>query len=193
MGSKEEFVIQTLGSLLDEGYGEDELLPVFSLFHTKKDSDVEKFLLNYAIKYERTGAGRTFLVMNPNKKNDIFGYFTLGLNTLHFEDGIDDVPKAYEGLQLYNDNYLPVYALFLIGKNDSCPDNISMGKVFNEYGIDYIRQCKERVGGSILYIDCIDELVNYYSKLGFEFFNSHLVCDSETGETFKLNTMIRGI
>lgn len=188
-----EFKIQKLSSLLDNGIGEDELLSAFKLFHTAKDTDVERFLVEYAIKYERVGAGRTYSVMNKNKPNDIFGYFTIGLNTLVFEDGLDDVPLAYEGIHLYADNHLPVFVLLLIGRNDSCPKEISMGQIFNEYGIAIIQEAKERVGGSILYIDCVDDLVDYYQKLGFAPFDSHIVPGDECSGPFRLNTMIRSI
>lgn len=192
MESKEKFVIQSLSSLLDNGLSEDILVPIFKTFSTKKDKDVEKFLVEKAIGYEKNGAGRTWLVMDGASKNHILGYFTIGLNTLYYKDGIEDVEKAYPGLNLYNDKYLPVYVLFLIGKNDSCPKGISMGKIFEKYGLTFIREAKSRVGGSILYIDCVKELVDYYKGLGFEHFDSHVIDDPDEGEV-TLNTMIRSI
>lgn len=192
MGVKEEFVIQKLESLLINGYGKDELLPVFKCFKTKRDEDVQNFLVENAIDYENSGAGRTYLVMNKNNKNDIFGYFTLGLNTLRFEEGFDDVKDAYPGIELYNNKQLPVYALFLMGKNDSCPEGFSMAKVFKKDVLNLVSEAKKRVGGSILYLDCIDDLVTYYKKLGFKEFGSHIVDDPNEGQ-IRLNTMIRSI
>lgn len=192
MEAEEGFVIQRLESLLSNGYGKDALLPIFKQFHTALDRDVENFLVEKAIDYETSGAGRTYLVMNPKKKNDIFGFFTIGLNTLYFENGIGDVEDAYPGISLYGNNRLPVYVLFLIGKNDSCPKDISMANVFNKYILSSIREAKRIIGGSFLYIDCTDQLIGYYKKLGFVEFDSHVVNDPVDGE-IRLNTMIRGI
>lgn len=164
-------------------------MPIFRRFRTKLDTDVEAFLVDKAISYERSGAGRTWLVVSNNNPGVIAGYFTIGLNTLHFKDGINDVEEAYPGIQLYTEDYLPVYSLFLIGKSDDAPKNLSMGRLFVEQGLARIRECKSIIGGSLLYIDCIDQLVGYYKKLGFEEFERHEIDDPKDGR-IGLNTMI---
>lgn len=191
MEDKKEYIIQKLSDLLNH-YAKEELIPLFKNFHTKLDTDVETFLVEKAIDYENTGAGRTYLIVNPKNGNDIYGFFTIGLNTLNFKDGFDDVDLPYNGAELYKDNNLPVYVLFLIGKNDTCPKKIKMFEIFNDYGISIIQQSKHNVGGSILYIDCTDNLVEKYAKLKFEQFSVHEINDPKDG-TIRLNTMIRSI
>ncbi len=192
MENKKEFVIQKLSDLLNRGFKEEDLLPIFSTFHNSLDKDVETFLLTNAINYERTGAGRTYLVVSAQNGKDIFGYFTIGLNTLHFKEKITDVEEPYLGGQLYNNNDLPSYVLFLIGKNDTCPKHIKMGEIFDKYGFPLIQQSNQNVGGSILYIDCVDGLIEFYNKLKFKFFDSHYIDDPVDGQ-IRLNTMVRAI
>ena len=67
-----------------------------------------------------------------------------------------------------------------------------MADVFNKYALYFVNEAKNCVGGSLLYIDCIDKLVGYYEKLGFKLFDSHFVEDPDEGK-IRLNTMIRSI
>ena len=177
-------VVQSLSSLL-KNMKEDTLLSSFKNFSTKKDEDISSFLQNLAIEYEKTDIARTFIIFSDDYKGRVLGYFTIGLNVLKF-DKYMNIEEAYDGINLYEQDYHPIYKLFMVGKDDNCPVNFSIKEeIFEREVIDLIREAKEKVGTNLIYLDCVKELLNYYESLGFERFSYN--------DQSKLYCMIRTI
>lgn len=178
------YFISSLGDLL-KIVNEDTLVSSFQNFSTKKDPDISNFLKSLAIDYEKNDISRTFLIFNEEYKGKVLGYFTIGLNVFK----INETPKvkdAYEGINLFEQGYHPVYKLLMIGKDDNCPMDFSIKKdIFENEVMHLIREAKEIIGTNFLYLDCVEELLNYYRSLGFEFFNYN--------KKSKLYCMIRAI
>ena len=60
-------------------------------FHCAKDRDLEDFLRNKAVDYERRNKSRTFLIMDIDKMQDenraeIIAYFTLAIHSLQIPE-----------------------------------------------------------------------------------------------------------
>lgn len=175
--------IQSLRDALDN-LDEDELYSILKTFKCPKDEEIENFLLDYSIEYELNNVCRTFFVMDAQHPGIILGYFSIGLNVMHFVDPIN-VQDAYEGINLYEDGYRPIYKLFMIGKNSSYEGPLKMAKIFHNVILPYCRQAQMYIGGDLIYIDCIPELQSYYESLGFEYYDEML--------DVKLIRMIRSI
>ena len=60
--------------------GEDRALKALSFFSVKRNPDVESFIRNNAVAYEKSDNARTYLVTNEN--DDILGYFSLAFQLL---------------------------------------------------------------------------------------------------------------
>ena len=153
----------------------EELMAIFSQFKCEKDEDIESFLSNVSIEYETKNVARTFLVMDTDYPGEIIGYFTIGLNVMRFDEKLD-VKDAYEGVNLYENNYRPIYKLFMIGKNDLYHDyKHKMSYVFNKYIIPYLKRAQKVIAGELVYIDCDpgenNKLKHLYEKLGFVYYD----------------------
>ena len=101
-----ELKIQSLESSLTV-LGEDSLLTYLKQFKCEKDPDIEKFLHSIVLDYEKMGICRTFFVMSAEYPGKILGYFSIGLNVMHFNKSVQ-VENAYEGVNLHENGYRPI-------------------------------------------------------------------------------------
>jgi hypothetical protein len=162
--------VQPLGDLLGI-IEEDALASSFNKFYTKKDLDVSNFLKHLAIDYEKKDIARTFLIFSDDFKGKVLAYFTIGLNVLHVNRQLE-VQEAYEGVNLYENGYQPIYKLFMIGKDDNCPVALSIKHdVFEKEIVGLLKKVKKNVGTNLMYLDCVKDLLSYYKSLGFETFD----------------------
>lgn len=162
----------------------ETLNDIFASFKCEKDEDIEKFLLDHAIDYEQKNICRTFFVMDTDKPGEILGYFSMGMNVMHFDEKIV-VKDAYQGINLHENGYRPIYKLFMIGKNSNYKNAVKMANIFNDKLLGYLRIVQEYIGGDLMYIDCEPQLKKYYSGLGFTYY--------DTLEEYNLIRMIRKI
>ncbi len=163
-------VIQSLKSSLTV-LGKDALTPFLQAFKCEKDEDIEKFLYPVALDYEEKGICRTFFIMSEKYPGKILGYFSIGLNVMHFDEEIK-IEEAYKGVNIYEKGYRPIYKLYMIGKDDNFKEVFKMDKIFNEVVIPYLKQAQALVGCNLLYIDCEPTLEEYYAKLGFAYYDN---------------------
>lgn len=164
--------IQSLRDALDN-LTEEALYKIFETFKCPQDDDIENFLMDYSVDYENNNVCRTFFVMDQQYPGVIMGYFSVGLNVMHFVEPVN-VQDAYEGINLYEDGYRPIYKLFMIGKNSDYGSALKMANIFNDTILPYCQEAQSRIGGDLIYIDCVPELQNYYESLGFEFYDEGL-------------------
>lgn len=146
------------------------LQTAFSSFKCEKDEDIERFLTEYVIDYENKNVCRTFFVMDEKYPGEILGYFSIGLNVMHFDEQLD-IKEAYEGINLYEDGFRPIYKLFMFGKNSLYPNAVKMADYFNKELLGYLKETQEYVGGELMYIDCEPQLKAYYTSLGFTYYD----------------------
>lgn len=143
-----------------------------SSFTCDRDYDVESFLKEKAILFEKTSKGRTFLIVNEDKLNDgkfeVFGYFTLALKVLKISEGISkSLVKKLDGL-FKNIQETPVYLIGQLGKNDEHKEHIS-GKDLIDYALSIIYQSYEFIGGRIILVECNNtaNILKFYNDNGF--------------------------
>lgn len=149
----------------------DSLKLVLKKYKCDKDEDIETFLVNFAIDYELKNVARTFLIMSEEHPGIILGYFSIGLNVMQF-DLEQEVGDAYEGINLYENGFRPIYKLFMIGKNSAYNLKFKMSDIFKTTILSYLKKVQDIVGGDLIYIDCVPELKNYYEKLDFKYYDS---------------------
>lgn len=120
---EETVVILELRELLHDECLKEQFLPFFDSFNSGNlDNDIQMFLKKYALEYEKTGISRTILFFNENR-TELLGYFSLGVNTMHFSEeikefaGFKKIEDAYPGINLFENDSYPIYKLFMIGKN----------------------------------------------------------------------------
>lgn len=85
-----------LGELLGEEYNQDKLNTSLKKFSCQRETDLENFLQEKAILYERTNFGKTYLIIDSstldNKVFTIAAYFTIAQKSID----ISSIPKRQE-------------------------------------------------------------------------------------------------
>lgn len=151
---------------------EDTLYKALSSFkavNTKSKDEVESFLRLDACQMERDGQSATYLIVNEQTIDDgqiqIDGYFTVAIKTFHFNDSISK--RKRKKISGKTSDYIPAYLIGQLAKSESAPKGI--GVKYLEEAIRKIKIAINAVGGRLIYLDCEDELVDYYKRNQFAF------------------------
>lgn len=176
-----------LKTLLDAGRSEEEIKFLLLSFcsipakDTDKVHDVEDFLHNKAIQFEKMDLARTYLVLSNYKDAPILvGYFSISnkpmvITKKNFTKLGPTLKKRLMGLghKTERDNYeVKGYLLGQLGKNFSPEAKAAKavtGSDLLKLANDTMMISYEAVGGRIFYLECEDEkkLKEFYSYEGF--------------------------
>lgn len=159
---------------------------VFSSFKcSQKNQDVEKFLIKNAIDFEKRRISSTFLIFNDEALNNgtliLDAFFTLSLKVFVFSEEASNTDKKKAGAK--NDS-VPAYLIGQLARAENTKNGL--GKETLIEAIAYIKKAQYYVGGRLVYLDCKDDLIEYYTKQGFKFVQKRTEPD-ENGD--KLNQM----
>ena len=150
--------------------GEDRALQALSSFSVKRNSDVENFIRNNALAYEKSDNARTYLVTNED--DDILGYFSLALSVVDIPPGISKaMMRKMRGFGRYSASSVPCYLLGQLARDDNASHDDLMMRDFIDFAIEYAMAAKQYVGGRFLLVDCVDELVDLYERHDFSKIN----------------------
>lgn len=80
-----------------EVYGDEVVQTrIFAEFSCYPNLDIEKFLKEKAIPYEKAGKSRTYLVLGDRKTDILFlAYFTLASRPIEFGENLSNKKKIY--------------------------------------------------------------------------------------------------
>ena len=146
-------------------YPEDKLAERLGSFRCNRgDVDVENFLRNSAIPYEKRELARVYLALDQDT-GSILGYFSLSMRC-----GV--VPKDCVSKSMYKRlNAQPetdVAQMYLIGQLGRSDDSDKgLGKRLMADAMNLIRQANGIVGCPVVRIDCKPALIPYYETYGF--------------------------
>lgn len=174
-----------LRELLKSDSTEEEINSLLFSFECKStltgSSDVEFFLHNKAIQFERTDLARTYLVLSTYKNRPyLAGYFSITNKSLviprkQYKTFSTSLRKKLMGMghQTEQNNYeIKGYLLGQLGKNYSAiakkANNIS-GKDLLSLAYEKINEAYIITGGRILFLECEDQekLKRFYEDNGF--------------------------
>lgn len=157
---------------------------VLSLFFCPKNSDVETFLRDKAITFEKASRARTYLILDEEAltdgKIDIIAYFTVSMKALNLREGISkNVRKHLDGLGNKQGSTFVVYLIGQLGKNDNYRSEID-GKELIAMAIATIKEAYDVVGGRYILVECepVPSLKKLYEDNGFTFLQESLENDS---------------
>jgi hypothetical protein len=149
-----------------------------SKFFCKKDRDIENFLKNKAIEFEKRGKSRTFFIYNEDsigKNNiDILAYFTLALQILHIPENLsknkirklDGFSSNLKGNKITE---IPVILIGQLGKNDLYSSLITGSEII-QFCFSKILEGQERLGGRVIMLECknVEYLKRFYAEYDFK-------------------------
>ncbi|MCL1809028.1 MAG: hypothetical protein FWG42_04560 [Clostridiales bacterium] len=133
-----------------------------------KDMDVETFLKNKAIDFERRNKSRTYLIID-DINNSLLGYFTLSLKALRFNSSVSK--KTIKSIDGFSKEVKAVGITLIgqFGKDTVLAREIDGGKLF-DMCLETVFKVQKIVGGRFVMLECLDikEIVSFYKKQGFE-------------------------
>lgn len=153
---------------------EQEAQELISIFLCSKDRDIESFLKEKAIEFEKLGKSRTFFVFDEEaKKFQILGYFTLALQVLKIPEKFSNRKiKEFDGFsaKAHGERILelPVILIGQFAKNEACAIPID-GTDLMQYCLNMVLDGQMHLGGRIILLECkeVPYLIDFYGRFGF--------------------------
>ena len=151
---------------LIEKEGERITKEILSSFSVSRNQDVEHFIYDLAIPYEKSNNARSFLFLNDLRKP--IGFVSLAFTTLCIPNTISgEMKKRLKGFGRLTSESIPCYLIGQLARFDNTNKKILSGNVMFSAISDAIRIAHQVFGGRVVSVDCIDELVPYYMQRGF--------------------------
>lgn len=169
---------------------ENKAQELISIFVCQKDSDIENFLKERAILFEKLGKSRTFFIFDEDDEVfKILAYFTLALQILKVPEELlsGRKTKAFDGFNAKikgeKITEFPTILIGQFGKNDLFKGSIT-GFEAMQYCLSILLDGQARLGGRIIMLECknISYLIEFYKKFGF----SKIEKDYEEGELLQM-------
>lgn len=170
-----DYVIIPLGEILGKEYDKEKLENAFKKFSCQRERDIEDFLMQKSITYEKTNLGKTYLFIDNkelinNNEFIILAYFTIAQNSLDISK-ISKKKKrkilgAYPGRESLSS--IPTYLIGQLGRCDICTNiDLSGQQILNEC-YHAISLAARIVGGNMLILECREHMFEkFYQKQGF--------------------------
>lgn len=175
----------TLTSLIEKiGEDNDLLRQIVSSFCCEQDEDIENFLHNRAVEFEKLSKARTYLLCDEDQmisedfyleQLKIYGYIAIAQKILTVpDDWSNRKRKELDGLngKIHGEPIMD-FSCYLIGqlsRNSNVPKESISGKELLQYAYDVIATAVDAVGGRYMMIECQNEsgLIEFYESNGFQ-------------------------
>lgn len=166
----------TLSELLKYDTEENIKNKFLNNFKSLENNDIEKFLHNRAIEFEKKSVSTTHLVFN-NKK--LVGYLSLSNKSLilskeRFEKLSNSrKKKLMQSGQILENGHLTVnsYLIGQLGKNyNLAKEEQIKGKDLLSFGFNLLLEVKKIMTARYVWLECenSEKLINFYRTFGFE-------------------------
>ena len=155
-------------SIRDYLVDENLLCGIFETFSCPKNKDIEDFLKEKSIDFEKKHFGRTYLVIDEHR--NLAGYFTLALKAMNLDKSVSNrLRKLVSGYSNKPDS--AIYLIGQLGKNYANPyvKQFSGDSLIN-IAVDYINEAQDIVGGRAILVECENRklLMEFYERCGFQ-------------------------
>ena len=150
--------------------GDDEARKALSEFSVERNLDVQRFIRESAIPYQKAHNSRAYLLVDDSYK--LKGYFTLSLACMRILEGISNsLKRKMRGFGRNSASTVPCFLLGQLAREDSTPKEKLCFADILSLGINFVTQTQELIGGRFISLDCTDELVSLYESNGFQKIN----------------------
>ena len=175
---------KNLRKLLNE-YEEIDINEMLKNFRSIKNSgtknDIEIFLHEKAIKFEKSTISSTYLIFGENK--EILGYFTIANRSLVISKENFGILSKTQQKKLGNsaailkngDLMTSSFLLGQLGKNYSDDiENLITGRELLTFAYDLFLKIKELINVKYIWLECQNEpkLISFYQNFGFKMLES---------------------
>ena len=157
----DNFSCFSLSEIIESSNSNNKIKKLLQTFKCNQNIDLQDFLHNKALLFEKNLRSRTYLYIDNNTKN-IVAYFTIAINTLYTDDISPEVIKLLDGYR--NDTKsIPCFLIGQLGKSDLYKD-IKIGQFIIEDAIEIIDNSQMSLGGRFILLDSINikEVIAFY-------------------------------
>lgn len=168
------YTIIKLGDLLETDHGEDVFQDMAAKFSCPYDADLEYFLQQKAIEFEKHGFSRTSIVLSEYKdEHALVGYYALALKQWNVRHGIGISKSKIKTITGFKDK--KTAPIFLIGQlSKNYYDGINHKKLIDGntllgFAFAEVLKANYLVGGRVVMVECHDvpALRKFYEDHGF--------------------------
>jgi hypothetical protein len=169
-----DLILTSLQDLIKTPEAIKALEPQLMSFNCKRDTDIESFIHNKAIDYERSGYSRTYLYSAPdpkaNNEYSIVAYFTVAITSVSFAD-ISKKKKSkvlggFPGRDT-QDHFAGLLIAQLARSDDFDKTYIDSKRMITD-AESIITKGRKYLGGKLIYVDCKEPLIQLYSGFGYK-------------------------
>ncbi len=143
----------------------NQIKKLLKTFVCTKNTDVQDFLHNKAITFERNLRSCTYLYTS-NADKSVVAYITLGIKSLLTNDLSDEAIVFLDG---YTNEILsiPCYLIAQLGKSDTCKEKI--GSFLLDDALSIIDKSQDSLKGRFVLIDSVNDerVINFYKANSF--------------------------
>lgn len=177
---KDYFVVP-LGEIINKGYDMNKIEDSFKKFSCRREEDLENFLVNKAVEYEKSDIGKTYLCVDKAELEKgefvIMAYFTIAQRAIDISALSSNKRRKMLGSFPGRDTLKSVSA-FLIGQLGRCDtysnEDLSGEQLLNEC-YHAISLAAKIVGGRLLVLECREHMYDkFYAKQDFKKLNNGL-------------------
>jgi hypothetical protein len=147
---------------------ENELSFKLSSFKCSAEPAAEEFLRNTAVRHEKNGISRTYLLMEKDNTGEeiIKGFFTLAIKCFTTSKE-HSIPDAVFKQMNVDRGIAQAYLLGQLAKADDMEKGFGRERIVRAF--DAFSKGKEMFGCRVVRLDCKDGLLEYYESCGFTF------------------------
>lgn len=153
--------------------GEEEIKSILSDFSCPKNQDIEKFLKEKALAFEKIGLARTILVFKECDDIAKFvGYFSIAIKQIDISEiSKEDRRKVFKTRYSLG-NEIPTILIGQLAKNFTNNNNLLIkGNDLLYLAFDYIKEMSKNTPSFVVSIDCEnnEKIKYFYESVGFKF------------------------
>lgn len=169
------YVVISLGEIL-KYYDESKITDAFKKFSCQREHDLENFLLNKAITYEKTDIGKTYLCLDQelleiNDEFRVMAYFTIAMNAIDLSALSGKKKRKILGNYPGRDgiNTISTYLIGQLGRCDDYTTEDLSGEQLLDECYHAISLAAKVIGGRIIILECRECMYDkFYQKHGFQ-------------------------
>jgi hypothetical protein len=170
-----DLYLVSLRSLIQAG--DERLLEIetqLKEFSCARNTDVQSFIREKAIRYERSGLSRAYLYLKTNKsignRYSVVAYFAIAITSVDFTGVSRSKRTKVLGGTPGRDDQEHFGGLLVaqLARDDSYDSAVIDGTELLEDCEAMVEQGRIYLGGRMLYVDCREELVRFYERNGYK-------------------------
>lgn len=158
------FNLYSLQDFLNK-YSSNQVKKLLKTFQCSLNKDIEDFLYNKAITFEKKLRSRTYLLLNQDTL-EVAGYFSIAISVLYADEIKEKILLEIGDLQIKKD--IPCLLIGQIAKSDNYK-GIKLGNILMEHAIKKLEITNKIVGGRFILLDALnnEKIISFYKEFGF--------------------------